>query len=128
MITKEYALAEAFSVSASTMSGAITGVQARLKMFNPRILYTHCFNHVLNLCLVDTVIVVDNARHFFDLLQAIYVFISRSAVHIKFMEFQKEDSKTRYAIQLKNNMKQGELVVLYLLKQFFHLFQQLFKH
>ena len=73
MITKEYALAEAFSVSASTMSGAITGVQARLKMFNPRILYTHCFNHVLNLCLVDTVIVVDNARHFFDLLQAIFM-------------------------------------------------------
>ena len=71
---------------------------------------------------------VDNARQFFDLLQALYVFISGSAVRIKFMEFQKDDSKTRHVIQLKNSVKQSGLVVLHLLKQSFHLFQQLFKH
>lgn len=35
--------------------GKISGVQARLKENNPSILYTHCYNHVLNLCLGDTV-------------------------------------------------------------------------
>lgn len=40
---------------ASTMSGSVRGVQAQIKQRNPEIVYVHCFNHVLNLCLVDTV-------------------------------------------------------------------------
>ena len=73
---------------ASTMSGAISGVQTRLKHHNPSILYTHCFNHVLNLCLVDTVRSVRNAGIFFELLQSLYIFISGSAIHAKFIEMQ----------------------------------------
>ena len=37
---------------ASTMSGSISGVQSRLKGHNSSILYTHCFNHVLNLFVI----------------------------------------------------------------------------
>ena len=88
---------------ASTMSGSITGVQTKLKNHNSRILYTHCFNHVLNLCLVDTVKFVDNARLFFALLQSVYIFISGSAVHVKFIEMQKEHyPSNRRIVQLKN--------------------------
>ena len=57
----------------STMSGAISGVHTRLKHHNP-ILYTHCFNHVLNLCLVDTVRSVRTAGIFFELLRSFYTF------------------------------------------------------
>lgn len=70
------------------MSGAISGVQARLKHLNPSILYTHCFNHVLNLCLVDTVRSVRSASMFFELLQSLYTFVSGSAIHAKFIEVQ----------------------------------------
>ena len=75
---------------ANTMSGRNSGVQARLKEKNPKILYVHCFNHVLNLCLVKAVASVHTASHFFNLLESLYVFISSSTIHIKFLEFQKK--------------------------------------
>ena len=50
--------------SASTMSGS------RLKDHNPRILYTYCFNHVLNLCSVGKIKSVDNASFFFEIHRA----------------------------------------------------------
>ena len=56
--------------SASTMSGSISGVQVRLKDHNPRILYTYCFNHVLNLCSVGKIKSVDNASFFFEIHRA----------------------------------------------------------
>ena len=71
------------------MSGHISGVQTRLKQYNEKILYVHCFNHILNLCLVETVKNVNCAFHFFNLLEALYVFVSGSAIHIKFIKFQK---------------------------------------
>ena len=65
------------------MSGHITGVQAQLRRHNSSILYTHCFNHVLNLCLVHAVKSVTSVSYFFDLLQSLNVFISGSALHSK---------------------------------------------
>ena len=87
---------------ASTMSGKISGVQARLKEKNPSIVYTHCYNHILNLCLVDTVKQITCARGFFDLLEALYVFISGSAIHVYFINCQKKSvSGKQKPIELK---------------------------
>ena len=38
---------------ASVMSGAKSGVAKRIKLVNPKCLYTHCYGHSLNLCVKD---------------------------------------------------------------------------
>ena len=38
---------------ASTMSGHVNGVQARIQRQNPKAAYIHCRAHVLNLCIVQ---------------------------------------------------------------------------
>ena len=75
---------------AATMSGHITGVQTQLRNHNPSMLYAHCSNHILNLCLVHAVKSVSNVSSFFDILQAVYMLILGSAVHAKFIEIQTE--------------------------------------
>lgn len=40
---------------ASTMSGKISGVQARCKAENNKIIYVHCYAHCLNLALIDSI-------------------------------------------------------------------------
>ena len=39
---------------ASNVSGVHTGLQARIKELSPSALFTHCYAHVLNLVIVDT--------------------------------------------------------------------------
>jgi len=69
---------------ASTMSGAIGGVQAKCKVENKNILYVHCYAHCLNLALVDSVCEKDNRKNnrcifnFFGIIQFIYSFIEGS--------------------------------------------------
>ncbi|XP_063920420.1 zinc finger MYM-type protein 1-like [Zophobas morio] len=46
-------IAQAYD-GASVMSGHLNGVQARFKRDVPHAVYIHCFNHVLNLAIVDT--------------------------------------------------------------------------
>ena len=84
------------------------------------ILYTYCFNHVLNLCSVDKVKSVDNATFFFDLLQDLYAFISGSAVHVKFIEMQAMLYPKNSP--LKSNVTLSGHVKLLPLKQFCLLF------
>lgn len=50
----------------------------------------HCNAHCLNLVLVDTVKTVPDAHCFFSLLQKLYVFISGSYVHQKWLDVQKQ--------------------------------------
>jgi len=40
---------------ASTMSGKISGVQAKCKAENDKIIYVHCYAHCLNLALIDSI-------------------------------------------------------------------------
>lgn len=63
---------------ASVMSGKKTGVQQRIKEIAPQAVYIHCHAHCLNLVLVDCSKQVDE---FFQLLEALYVFISTSKAH-----------------------------------------------
>lgn len=61
------------------MSGQYGGVQARLKEVCPRQpVYIHCWAHVLNLVLQDSVKCVQSCSRTFDLLQKIYVVIEGS--------------------------------------------------
>lgn len=73
---------------ASVMSGACNGVQKRVREFAPYAVYIHCYAYVLNLVLVDSVKSVQSASEFFSLLEALYVFISTSKVHVIFKEQQ----------------------------------------
>ena len=60
---------------ASNVSGIHTGLQARIKEISPSAIYTHCYAHVLNLVIVDTMSNNSIARDFFGTLQNLYVFI-----------------------------------------------------
>ena len=71
---------------ASVMSGACSGVQKRVREYAPYAIYIHCYAHVLSLVLVDSVKSVQSASEFFSLLEALYVFISTSKVHVIFKE------------------------------------------
>ena len=58
---------------ASVMSGHCTGVQTRVREFAPYAAYIHCYAHVLNLVLVDSVKSVTHASEFFALLEALRI-------------------------------------------------------
>ena len=67
---------------ASVMSGNCTGVQTRVRQFTPHAVYIHCYAHVLNLVLVDSIKSVKSAYEFFTLLEVLYIFMSTSKVHV----------------------------------------------
>ncbi|XP_040079610.1 zinc finger MYM-type protein 1-like [Ixodes scapularis] len=75
---------------ASVMSGKSKGVQALLKLEVPQALYVHCFNHRLNLVIVDACKSFDSARTFFSLIEMLYVFLGGSATHALFITVQKQ--------------------------------------
>ncbi|XP_040072179.1 zinc finger MYM-type protein 1-like [Ixodes scapularis] len=84
---------------ASVMSGKSKGVQALLKLEVPQALYVHCFNHRLNLVIVDACKSFDSARTFFSLIEMLYVFLGGSATHALFITVQKQVCGT--TIELK---------------------------
>ncbi|XP_056453653.1 zinc finger MYM-type protein 1-like isoform X2 [Gadus chalcogrammus] len=75
---------------ASVMSGKHSGVAARIKTEAKTAFYVHCNAHCLNLVLVDTVKSVPEADCFFSLLEKIYVYMSGSYLHQKWLTVQKE--------------------------------------
>ena len=74
------------------MSGCRRGVQKLYTEQVPHALYMHCYAHRLNLVIVECCNSVDPARHFFTLLQDLYVFVSSSVVHTKFVATQRRIS------------------------------------
>ena len=71
---------------ASVMSGRCSGVQQRIRKVAPHAVYIHCYAHNLNLGLVDCVKGNSDAREFFSLIQAVYIFISSSKAHTIYIE------------------------------------------
>ena len=63
---------------ASNMSGAIAGVQAKVKALQPRAIYTHCYAHCTNLILVEATSSNQYSRNFFGVLQNLYTFLEAS--------------------------------------------------
>ena len=72
------------------MSEKHSGVAARIKTDTKHAFYVHCNAHCLNLVLIDTVKAVPEADCFFALLQKLYVYMSGSYVHQKWLDVQKE--------------------------------------
>lgn len=102
-------IAQAYD-GAYVVSGKHAGVNAIIKeRAAPLANYIHCFNHRLNLVLVDVAKSVQSIRDCLSLLQKLYIFISCSNVHIKWITMQKEQgikimelkplSNTRWACQ-----------------------------
>ena len=86
---KKHLVGQAYD-GASVMSGKNTGVQARIKSEAPLAFYVHCNAHCLNLVLVDSVKCIPEANCFFSLMQKLYVFVSGSYVHQRWLEIQTE--------------------------------------
>ena len=80
---------------ASNVSGIYTSLQARVKELSSSALYTHCYAHVLNLVIVDTMTKNKTARDFFETLQNLYVFIEtctkRHALYTKNQNSKKQE-------------------------------------
>ncbi|XP_038060491.1 zinc finger MYM-type protein 1-like [Patiria miniata] len=70
------------------MSGAVSGVAKRIQEVAPSAVYVHCYAHRLNLVIVDTCKTVKEAANFFALLQQLYVFVSGSNVHQRWLQIQ----------------------------------------
>ena len=70
------------------MSSCCASVQTRVGEFAPYAVYIHCYAHIVNLILVDSVKSVPAASEFFALLEASYVFVSSSKVHVLFLDKQ----------------------------------------
>ncbi len=75
---------------ASVMSGKHSGGAARLKTDAKHACHVHCNAHCLNLVLVDAVKAVPEADCFFSFLQKLYMYMSGSYVHQKWLDVQKE--------------------------------------
>ena len=86
---------------ASVMSGHCTGVQTRVREFAPYAAYIHCYAHVLNLVLVDSIKSVSFASEFFTLLEALYVFVSSSKIHVLFMNKQHQCNPHKQPLELQ---------------------------
>ena len=86
---------------ASVMSGCCTGVQTRVREFAPYAVYIHCYAHVLNLVLVDSVKSVTSASEFFMLLEALYVLVSSSKIHVLFMKKQHQCNPHKQPLELQ---------------------------
>lgn len=71
------------------MSGKTNGVQALFKKKVPQSIYIHCFNHKLNLVLVDVCKNIKESERFFCIVERLYVFFSGSNVHARFIDTQK---------------------------------------
>jgi hypothetical protein len=63
---------------ASNMSGVRKGVAARMKECSPRGVYVHCYAHILNLALQDTMSDVEPLRNALGTLQSLYNFLEGS--------------------------------------------------
>ena len=63
---------------ASAMSGAKNGVAKKFKEQNPKMLYTHCYGHALNLAVKDTCTKVRSMKDCFDIAREITKLIKDS--------------------------------------------------
>ena len=95
---------------ASVVAGHLSGVNVLIRdRYAPCAQYIHCFNHRLNLVLVDVVKSVSCCAETLSLLQSFYVFLSGSSIHQRWVSMQRQDnlkvielkslSETRWACQ-----------------------------
>ena len=83
------------------MSGRCTGVQTRLKEVTPYATYIHYYAHLLNLLLVNCAKAIRHAADLFFLVESLYVFITATKVHAKFVSKQHNLCPTEQLLQLQ---------------------------
>lgn len=86
---------------AAVMSGHLGGVQNHIKSIVPQAVYIHCFNHKLNLVVVDCFKHLKESANFFSNLEKLYTFMSNSTIHPPFLNTQKQIYPTKQARELK---------------------------
>jgi len=82
------------------LSGWLNGVQALFREKVPQAIYVHCYNHRINLIISDVCKNVTNVKMFFGIVEKLYIFVSGSSIHAKFVKIQK-DMKYKSIIELK---------------------------
>lgn len=63
---------------AACMSGIYNGVQARIKLLQPKAIFVHCAAHNLNLVLNDAFSEITEIKLFFATIESLYLYFSRS--------------------------------------------------
>ena len=77
---------------ASNMSGVNKGLSARMKEFSPLAIYVHCYGHLLNLALQDTLTTVEPLRNTLGTIQSLYNFLEASPKrHALFRDIETEE-------------------------------------
>ncbi|KAJ8876386.1 hypothetical protein PR048_020831 [Dryococelus australis] len=74
---------------ASVMSSKHNGVQAKIKEQHPQATYIHCMAHRVNLVITDTCSHIQMAIGFFNIIESLYIYYSKSSTRSKFLEVQK---------------------------------------
>ena len=77
---------------ASNMSGVNKGLSARMKECSPLAIYVHCYGHLLNLALQDTLTTVEPLRNTLGTIQSLYNFLEASPKrHALFRDIETEE-------------------------------------
>ena len=63
---------------AANMSGINKGLAARMKKTSPLAIYVHCFSHLLNLAIQDTMTSIEPLKHTLSTIQSLYNFLEGS--------------------------------------------------
>ncbi|GBL72855.1 hypothetical protein AVEN_128053-1 [Araneus ventricosus] len=71
---------------AAAFVGQYTGMQALIKSSNPESIFVHCYAHVLNLVLLQSISNIRECKIFFSTLSGLAVFFSRSPKRAKFLD------------------------------------------
>ena len=76
----ENIIAECFD-GAANMSGIRKGLAMRMKECSPLEIYVHCYGHLLNLALQDTMTEIETLRNAVGTIQSLYNFLHGSTKH-----------------------------------------------
>ena len=90
----------------ANVSGNQTGLQTRVQEISASALFVHCYAHILNLVIVDTMTSKATARDFLGTMQNLYVFI--------------QTCTKRHAIYTEQQAKIHNTVILQSLFKFAH--------
>jgi hypothetical protein len=63
---------------AANMSGVYKGLATRMKECSPLSVYVHCYGHLLNLALQDTMTNIESIRNALGIIQSLYNFLEAS--------------------------------------------------
>ena len=98
-LSLEKVVAECFD-GASNMSGVHRGLAARMKVCSPLAIYIHCYGHLLNLAIQDTMADIEPLRNALGIIQSLHNFIEgRTKRHAVFCDI---DNGAQFVRTLKS--------------------------